>query len=142
MDSRNVTNTLTFATKPNVTGHKGCGFWPSATSQGLTHFGVVEWSFRPYFSQNNPFSMGSGSKRAGLRAGPKWVFWFCSSRHRPPDLSLLAQRNLTLAHLTSTMGLQPEVLIQHCQRLAGPRGPPQVPQPLSAPKQVPSFIPG
>lgn len=141
VDSRNVTNNLIFATKPSVTGHKGCGFWPSATSQGLTHIGEVERSCRPYFPQNNPLSMVSGSKRAGLRAGPKWVLWFCSSRHRPADLSLLVRRNLTLAHPASTMGLKPEVLIQHYQRLAGPRGPPVGPPAITCPQTSAVFYP-
>uniref|UniRef100_A0A452RL67 Uncharacterized protein n=1 Tax=Ursus americanus TaxID=9643 RepID=A0A452RL67_URSAM len=86
-NSRNVTNSMAFATKSNtylnkiqttIIGYEGCDFFaildqldPDALPDGRIWLLVV---FHLHFFQHNSFCMGSASKRVGLQGCAQMSF--------------------------------------------------------------------
>uniref|UniRef100_A0A8C2LA96 Uncharacterized protein n=1 Tax=Cricetulus griseus TaxID=10029 RepID=A0A8C2LA96_CRIGR len=106
-DSRNITYSMTFSTKPSnqnfivflnevqaaITGHESCDFLvvlDELHPDTLPESRIWLFGFNPYFFQHNSFCMRGTSERIGLQAVPKWL---------PGSME-----TMTLAYLAGAMG--------------------------------------
>ncbi|OBS76773.1 hypothetical protein A6R68_16777 [Neotoma lepida] len=78
LDSRSITNYVTFLTKPSNQNFIVFSMKPNWT---LTHFLIAEFNSKPCFFQHSSLCRRNTSKIVGLQGLCPWAFWYCLSRH-------------------------------------------------------------